>query len=646
MFSLHSASSATSLNDRSSNTRSSSTSFCFGGSCAIAARSRGALSPSIELRRCRVGVGQRILGDLGRLLAPVIAQPRQRAVDRDPVQPAAYGRGAAKRRRAPLNARTNACWRDIGGIGIALHVAADEPPDPLLVAAHELVERGALALPESLDQLAIRIDAHRQDVRRKRRAAERQAIVHGGLDPRLASLVNERGRVRLQPLTICYEKTDTLMLDPARMDDVLRRGGDVADASSESWRVVDERRRKLQAELDTMRQAAQRRERADGQARQEVGRVRDRARRAQGARRPTIKEGEAELATARVRAEQQLARHPERAARAASPTATSEADNPVLHVWGEKPTYAFTPKPHWEIGESARHPRLRGRHADRRRALHGAARRRVEARRARSSTTCSICTRRTATPRCGRRRSCGARRCAAPGSCRSSSRICSSSQIPVGPDHVADNDLFLSPTAEVQVTNLHMDQILEAEALPQHLLARTRRAFAPRPGAAGKDTRGLIRQHQFDKVELVKFTTPETSYAELETLRDDAERVLQGLGLHYRVVTLCTGDIGLRRGEDLRHRGLAAGPGHVSRDLVVLELRGLPGAAREDPLPAGAERQAAPGPHAQRIRPRDRPDARRDPRAVPAGRRHRRRARPCCVRTWAGSSASDRTGSR
>jgi seryl-tRNA synthetase len=115
--------------------------------------------------------------------------------------------------------------------------------------------------------------------------------------------------------------------------------------------------------------------------------------------------------------------------------------------------------------------------------------------------------------------------------------------LPESPDHVADNDLFLSPTAEVQVTNLYADHIFEPGELPRRYCAYAP-CFRAEAGAAGKDTRGLIRQHQFDKVELVKFVAPETSYAELEALRTDAERVLQTLGLHYRVVTLCTGDLG------------------------------------------------------------------------------------------------------
>lgn len=108
---------------------------------------------------------------------------------------------------------------------------------------------------------------------------------------------------------------------------------------------------------------------------------------------------------------------------------------------------------------------------------------------------------------------------------------------------VANNDYFLVPTAEVPVTNMHRDEILNGEDLPISYCAYTA-CFRAEAGSAGRDTRGLIRQHQFNKVELVKFTTPETSYDELEKLTNDAERVLRGLGLPYRVVCLSTGDIG------------------------------------------------------------------------------------------------------
>jgi len=104
-------------------------------------------------------------------------------------------------------------------------------------------------------------------------------------------------------------------------------------------------------------------------------------------------------------------------------------------------------------------------------------------------------------------------------------------------------DYWLIPTAEVPVTNLYRDEVLEAERLPVKLCAWTA-CFRSEAGSYGKDTRGIIRQHQFQKVELVKFALPEKSYDELESLTRDAEAVLQKLGLPYRVVALCTGDLG------------------------------------------------------------------------------------------------------
>jgi seryl-tRNA synthetase len=105
------------------------------------------------------------------------------------------------------------------------------------------------------------------------------------------------------------------------------------------------------------------------------------------------------------------------------------------------------------------------------------------------------------------------------------------------------DELYLAPTAEVPVTNFHREEILAAADLPKHFVAYTP-CFRREAGSAGLGTRGLIRVHQFDKVELVKLTTPETSYAELESLTSHAEKVLQLLGLHYRVIELCTGDLG------------------------------------------------------------------------------------------------------
>ncbi|MBV6716883.1 serine--tRNA ligase [Paenibacillus chitinolyticus] len=109
--------------------------------------------------------------------------------------------------------------------------------------------------------------------------------------------------------------------------------------------------------------------------------------------------------------------------------------------------------------------------------------------------------------------------------------------------HIENSEYFLIPTAEVPVTNYHRDDILAAEQLPRKFVAFSA-CFRSEAGAAGRDTRGLIRQHQFNKVELVKLVKPEESYEELEELTQNAERVLQLLKLPYRVLTLCTGDIG------------------------------------------------------------------------------------------------------
>jgi len=108
---------------------------------------------------------------------------------------------------------------------------------------------------------------------------------------------------------------------------------------------------------------------------------------------------------------------------------------------------------------------------------------------------------------------------------------------------VADTDYFLIPTSEVPVTNLHRDEILSNEQLPIKYVAYSAN-FRSEAGSAGRDTRGLIRQHQFNKVELVKFVKPEDSYAELEALTNNAEKVLQLLNLPYRVLSMCTADLG------------------------------------------------------------------------------------------------------
>lgn len=108
---------------------------------------------------------------------------------------------------------------------------------------------------------------------------------------------------------------------------------------------------------------------------------------------------------------------------------------------------------------------------------------------------------------------------------------------------IPDKDFFLVPTAEVPVTNIHREEILDEDQLPKYYTAYTP-CFRQEAGSAGRDTRGLIRNHQFDKVELVKLVKPQNSYEELEKLTNDAEKVLQLLNIPYRIVELCTGDLG------------------------------------------------------------------------------------------------------
>jgi seryl-tRNA synthetase len=251
-----------------------------------------------------------------------------------------------------------------------------------------------------------------------------------------------------------------------------------------------------------------------------------------------IKSQEAQLAQLEEEALALLMRIPN-APHASVPNGEGAQDNPVLHVWGEKQTFSLAPKQHFELGEAlgildfeggtritgARFTVLRGWASRLTRAL--------------VQYMLDLHTSR------------GYAEVWPPAIIRRESLL-GTGQLPKFEDDLfrldlvpekEENRLFLSPTAEVQLTNLHRDQILDGAALPIHYTAYAP-CFRAEAGAYGKDTRGLIRQHQFDKVELVKITAADTSYDELEKMRADAEAVLQGLGLHYRVVTLCTGDMG------------------------------------------------------------------------------------------------------
>ena len=216
------------------------------------------------------------------------------------------------------------------------------------------------------------------------------------------------------------------------------------------------------------------------------------------------------------------------------PVGSADEDNPEIRRWGEPPSLSFAPKNHWDIGEElgildfgraakiagARFALYRGMGALLERALinfmldlhtrqHGY--------------------REVLPPFLAHRRG-----------------FLGTGNLPKFEEdlfRVAGTDYYLVPTAEVPVTNIHQDEILSGDALPIRYVAYTP-CFRREAGSHGQDVRGLIRLHQFNKVELVKFVEPETSYGELESLTLDAEEVLRQLGIHYRVVVLCTGDMG------------------------------------------------------------------------------------------------------
>jgi seryl-tRNA synthetase len=221
------------------------------------------------------------------------------------------------------------------------------------------------------------------------------------------------------------------------------------------------------------------------------------------------------------------------------PDGASSDDNPVVRIWGEKPSFPFAPRPHWDIGpelgiiDFERAAKLSGP----RFAVMIGQGARLE--RALVSFMLDL------------HRDHGYLEVLPPFLVKDTA-LRGTGQLPKFEEDLFKTrksdpertfDLYLIPTAEVPVTNLHADEVLEASQLPLAYCAYTP-CFRSEAGSYGKDTRGLIRQHQFDKVELVRFCAPADSPAQLELLTSHAEEVLRRLGLHYRVVELCAGDLG------------------------------------------------------------------------------------------------------
>jgi len=217
------------------------------------------------------------------------------------------------------------------------------------------------------------------------------------------------------------------------------------------------------------------------------------------------------------------------------PVGKSAEDNVEVRRWGTPPKFDFSPKPHWELGEQLgvldleRAAKISGA----RFAVYWDLGARME--RALANFMLDLHTREHGYIE------------VLPPYLVNSDSMYGTGQLPKFASDLfrvphGDKDLWLIPTAEVPVTNLYRDEVLDASRLPVSLTAYTP-CFRSEAGSYGKDVRGIIRQHQFQKVELVKFSRPENSYDQLENLTHDAEEVLQKLGLHYRVVSLCTADL-------------------------------------------------------------------------------------------------------
>ncbi len=219
---------------------------------------------------------------------------------------------------------------------------------------------------------------------------------------------------------------------------------------------------------------------------------------------------------------------------ASVPVGRGPADNVEVRRWGQPPQFTFPPRPHWEVAERAgildlkRAARMTGS----RFALYRGAGARLE--RALASFFLDVHTREH-----------GYTEIFPPFivNTRSLEAVGQLPRFAGDMFRLEGTDWWLTPTAEVELTNLYREEVLDADQLPLRLCAWTA-CFRSEAGAAGRETRGIIRQHQFQKVELYKFTRPEQSYDELESLVRDAEDLLQRLGLHYRVVLLCTADMG------------------------------------------------------------------------------------------------------
>ncbi len=320
--------------------------------------------------------------------------------------------------------------------------------------------------------------------------------------------------------------------DPDRVRRSMKgRGGD--DAAVDALLKADERRRALLVEVESLRAERNRVseeiakvKRAGGDAAETIAEMRTVGER--------IKALEEELRGVEAKLESLALDIPNLVAED-TPQGTTEEENVIVREWGEPREFAFEPKPHWEIAvdldivDFERATNISGAHFE---VFKGAG---ARLRRALINFMLDLHTKEH-----------GYTEVAPPVLARRDSLVASGHLPKFEEDqfHVRENDMFLIPTAEAALANLHRDEILEGETLPRYYVAHTP-CFRYEKFGAGKESRGLIRQFQFDKVEMFKFVRPETSAEELEWLVENAETVYQRLGLPYRLALLCAGEMSI-----------------------------------------------------------------------------------------------------
>lgn len=318
--------------------------------------------------------------------------------------------------------------------------------------------------------------------------------------------------------------------NPQKVKDAMRSRNKELDALVEEVLAIDVSRRELMTATDSMKQEQNEASRNIPRIKKEGGDIAAVMAR-MNALKENIKQNDAELASLEIKQQLMMFEFPN-VPHESVPIGRDDSQNVEIRRWGEPRVFDFEAKPHWELGAAlgildperaakvtgARFHFYKGAGAKLERAIvnfflntHG------------ESGYTEIF----------------------PPFMVNRASMTGTGQLPKFEEDAfkTNDDYFLIPTAEVPVTNMHRDEILDGSLLPIKYCAYSA-CFRAEAGSAGRDTRGLIRQHQFNKVELVKFSNPETSYGELESLTMDAEKVLQLLGLPYRVVALSTGDLG------------------------------------------------------------------------------------------------------